>query len=53
MTKTKNQQRIIHLFQKMGQPRRCSYDYQRMDEEQQRYVEHILTTIHTKGYMPA
>ena len=48
-----NKRRIIHLFQKCGQPAGCYYDYQLMDPEQQRYVEHILTTINEKGYMPA
>lgn len=52
--KTKNkQQKIIHLFQKMGQPKSCYYDYLRKDEEEQRYIEYVLTTINTKGYMPA
>ena len=53
ISQTKNQQRIIHLFQKCGQPASCYYEYQLMDPEEQRYVEHILTTINTKGYMPA
>lgn len=48
-----NKQRIIHLFQRAGQPRNAYHDFQLMDEEQQRYVEHILTTINEKGYMPA
>lgn len=52
-SQTKNQQRIIHLFQKCGQSKDCYYAYQLMDSEEQRYVEHILTTINTKGYMPA
>ena len=48
-----NKQRIIHLFQRMRQPASCYHEFQLMDEEEQRYVEHILTTINTKGYMPA
>ena len=47
------QRRISHLFRKVGQPRTAYHDFQLMDEEEQRYVEHILTTINAKGYMPA
>ena len=55
MTKTENQQKkkMIHLFQKCGQSRSCYEEYLLMDADQQRYVEHILTTINAKGYMPA
>ena len=55
MTCIRNQQKknVLHLFQKMGQPKSCYYEYQLMDAEEQRYIEHVLTTINTKGYMPA
>ena len=55
MTKQENQRKnkIIYLFQQVGQPRSAYHELQLMDEEQQRYVEHILTTINEKGYMPA
>ncbi len=53
ISQTKNQQRIIHLFQKCGQSKDCYYAYQLMDTDEQRFIEHVLTTINTKGYMPA
>lgn len=46
ISQTKNQQ-------KCGQPASCYYDYQLMDTDEQRFIEHVLTTINTKGYMPA
>ncbi len=55
MTNIENQQKkkMIHLFQKCGQSKDCYYAYQLMDTDEQRFIEHVLTTINTKGYMPA
>ena len=54
MTNIENQQKknIKQLFRQYGQLT-CYQDYLMADPEQQQYIEHVLTTMDNKGYMPA
>ncbi|MBR6412242.1 MAG: hypothetical protein IKS41_03660 [Alphaproteobacteria bacterium] len=53
MTEIKSQIKMRDVLRQLHQPEEVYREYLYSSEDEQRFLEHVVDTILTKGYMPA